>query len=104
MHTHSYSNRLVVKYNISCGPGRLAFYNVTSLDLDPQVCDGRYVHYPPATVLLSSPWTDLYTSICRCVDYVEVDRLGGLLTTESSICMTNNQFQIEESMSPYLMH
>ena len=55
IYTHRYRNRLFVTYNISCGPGRLAFYNVTSLDLDPQVCNERYVHYPPATVYCHLP-------------------------------------------------
>ena len=29
----SYDNQLLAQYNIDCGEGRLAYYNVTSLDL-----------------------------------------------------------------------
>ena len=74
MHTHSYRNRLVVVYNISCGPGRLAFYNITSLDLDPQLCNGRYVHYPLGSNI--SVYHRVTGLLYRCVDYVEVDMQG----------------------------
>ena len=38
----SYTNQLLVNYSIECGENELAFYNITTIDLQEK-CDGRYI-------------------------------------------------------------
>ena len=92
--TYRYANEILVQYNIQCGANQLAFFNVTSVNLQSADCNGRYV-------CISASFCQRYViniCYCRCVDYVEVDRGVFGVTESCGTDTTNNQIQLERSV------
>ena len=81
---------MYVDYNITCGEGRQAFFNITSLDMEGKVCEDpnrnnekQLVLYQTVSTGTASDFVHCYLSVYRCVDYVHVyDGNSGFTSSE----------------------